>query len=66
MAYPPFHGTVLSYVYFQRIYSSKYRCRQSLAVEGLGWAEFSLCLFTVFATWIWVSTEDTGSWVRTY
>ncbi|KAF8499309.1 hypothetical protein JB92DRAFT_2982481 [Gautieria morchelliformis] len=39
------------------------RCRQSLTVEGLGWAEFSLCLFTVFATWIWVSAaEDAGSW----
>jgi len=32
------------------------RCRQSLTVEALGWAEFGLCLMTLLATLIWLHT----------
>ncbi|KAF8574438.1 hypothetical protein K439DRAFT_1649770 [Ramaria rubella] len=35
------------------ISKKRYSCRQSLTVEALGWTEFGLCVFTVFATWIW-------------
>jgi len=30
------------------------RCRQSLTVEALGWAEFGLCVLTMVATCLWV------------
>jgi len=36
--------------------SSISRCRQSLTVEALGWAEFGLCLLTLLATLIWLRT----------
>jgi len=35
---------------------SIHRCRQSLAVEALGWTEFSLCAITLAATCLWVGT----------
>jgi len=30
------------------------RCRQSLTVEALGWAEFGLCTLTMIATCLWI------------
>lgn len=59
----PFHGTPWTFDYLLADTMTS-RCRQTLTVEALGWVEFSLCLFTVLATWIWVSAEDEGSLVR--
>ncbi|KAF6765933.1 hypothetical protein DFP72DRAFT_1725 [Ephemerocybe angulata] len=30
------------------------RCRQTLTLEALGWAEFGVCLLTTFATCFWI------------
>ncbi len=32
-------------------------CRQSLTVEGLGWAEFGVCASTLLLTVFWVCTS---------
>ena len=33
------------------------KCRQSLTVEGLGWAEFGVCASTLLLTVFWVCTS---------
>lgn len=35
-----------------------HRCRQSLTVEALGWAEFGLCTLTLALTCLWIKSTN--------